>query len=266
MTEARVVTTVENRIATVTLSRPEKRNGLDLPMFEALVAAGVALRARTDVRAVVLCGAGKSFCAGLDWQAFMVAGADAQTRMLTREGSPANIAQRCCWVWQEVPVPVVAAVHGAAMGGGLQLALGADVRIVAPDAQLSVMEARYGLVPDMGATKTLLGLVREDVARELTFTARVVSGIEAVALGLCTRAADDPLAAAQALALEIAGRSPDAVRAAKRMYQAARGLSVKDAFELETKEQLALLGTPNQMEAVMAVMQKREPSFGDAKG
>ena len=263
MSEERVVTTVEDRVAIVTLSRPEKRNGLDLPMFEALVAAGVALTQRNDVRAVVLHGAGKSFCAGLDWQAFMMAGPDAQTRMLTREGSPANIAQRCCWVWQEVPVPVIAAVHGAAMGGGLQLALGADIRIVAPDAQLSVMEARYGLVPDMGATKTLLGLVREDIARELTFTARVVSGEEAAALGLATRVAADPLAAARALAKEIAGRSPHAVRTAKRLYQSARGLSVKDAFELETREQLTLLGTPNQMEAAMAAMQKREPSFSD---
>lgn len=264
MSEQRVLVEVEDHVATVTLNRGEKRNGLDLSMFEALVDVGTGIMGRVDVRAVVLRGAGKAFCAGLDWQYFMSAGQDAHQTMLARSDvSPANLAQRACWIWQEVPVPVIAAVHGAAFGGGLQLALAADLRIVAPDAQLSVMESRYGLIPDMTATQTLLRLVREDIARELTFTARIVDGNEAHALGLATRVADDPFAAAMTIAKEIAGRSPDAIRAAKRLYQNTRYQTPRVAFAAETEEQLKLLGSANQIEAVMAVMQKRAPSFRD---
>jgi enoyl-CoA hydratase/carnithine racemase len=260
----RVLVTVEEHVARVTLNRPEKRNGLDREMFEGLIAAGERVRRERSVRAVVLHGEGKAFCAGLDWTAFLAEGPAVRERLLERGAdSPANVAQRICWIWQELEVPVIAAVHGVAFGGGLQLALGADMRIVAPDASLSVMEVRYGLVPDMGATRTLIGLVRDDVARELTFTGRIVSGDEAVRLGLCTRAAADPLAEAVALAAEIAAQSPDAVRAARRLYQRTRGLDTRAAFEAETAAQLALLGTPNQMEAAMATMQKRAATFRD---
>ena len=259
----RVVTTVENHVAHVRLNRADKRNGLDSPMFEAIVAAAKQVGNDRSVRAVVLSGEGKAFSAGLDWGAFM-SDASLASKLLERSNeSPANIAQRVAWAWVECPVPVIAAVHGAAFGGGLQIALGADIRIVAPDAQLCVMEMRYGLVPDMGASKTLLRLVRPDVAKELLFTARTLSGEEAVALGLATRVAADPLAAAKELAQTIAAQSPQAVRAAKKLADTAPDLDVAEAFALETKLQLELIGSANQMEAVQATMMKRAPEFSD---
>lgn len=266
MSEApRVLVSVEDHVAHVRLNRPDKRNGLDLAMFEALVEAGERVAADRAVRAVVLSGEGRAFCAGLDWASFLAAGPETSGRLLARDParSPANVAQRACWVFREAPVPVVAAVHGAAVGGGLQLALAADVRIVAPDAQLSVMEVRYGLVPDMSATQTLLRLVRPDVARELMYTGRVVGGDEAVAIGLATRASASPLDDAMALARTIAGQSPHAIRAAKRLCDEAPGLDVAAAFRLETDLQVALLGSPNQAEAVQAALTKRAASFRD---
>lgn len=263
MSEARVIVEREGAVARVAMNRPEKRNGLDLPMFEGLVEAGRRLAADPAVRAVVLYGEGKAFCAGLDFAAFM-ATADVGPRLLARpDDSPANLAQRVAWVWREVPVPVIAAIHGQAFGGGLQIALGADLRYVRPDAELSVMEIRWGLIPDMGASRTLLSLVRPDVAKELTWSGRIVSGDEALSLGLATRVADDPLAAALETARAIAERSPQAIRGAKRLYERAPELDVPAAFALETQLQLGLLGSPNQMEAVQANMMKRAPVFRD---
>ncbi|MCU0685946.1 MAG: crotonase/enoyl-CoA hydratase family protein [Polyangiaceae bacterium] len=266
MSEApRVLVSIEKNVAHVRLNRADKRNGLDLPMFEALIAAGERVAADATVRAVVLSGEGRGFCAGLDWASFLAAGPETSERLLARDParSPANVAQRACWVFREVPVPVIAAVHGAALGGGLQLALAADLRLVAPDAQLSVMEVRYGLVPDMSATQTLLRLVRPDVARELMYTGRTLSGEEAVALGLATRVSADPLDEAWRLARSIAEQSPHAIRAAKRLCDEAPGLDVAAAFRLETDLQLSLLGSPNQVEAVQAAMTKRAASFRD---
>jgi enoyl-CoA hydratase/carnithine racemase len=246
------------------LNRPEKRNGLDREMFEALVARGEEIARDVSVRCVVLRGVGKGFCAGLDWLAFLSMGTEAAELLAARDParSPANFAQRACWIWRELPVPVVAAVHGAALGGGLQLALACDIRIVAKDAQLSAMEVKYGLIPDMTATATLLRLVRDDLARELIYTGRVVDGDEAVRLGLCTRVADDPMSAARELARTIAAQSPEAVRAAKQLCERAPGLPIDAAFRLETELQLRLLGTPNQIEAVQAAMGKRAANFG----
>jgi enoyl-CoA hydratase/carnithine racemase len=264
MSEQRVVVGIEAGVAHVELAREEKRNGLDLAMFEALVGVGERLRADRSVRAVVLSGRGKSFCAGLDWGAFLSMGAEAGQKLLARDASsPANVAQRACWIWQELDVPVIAAIRGAALGGGLQLALACDLRYVAPDAQLSVMEVRYGLVPDMSATKTLALLVRPDVARELVWTGRTVDADEAVAIGLATRKVNDPIAAALAAAREIAKKSPHAIRAGKRLFRETAPIDTRSAFLLETELQLALLGSPNQMEAVTAAMSKREPSFRD---
>jgi enoyl-CoA hydratase/carnithine racemase len=261
--EDRVRVTIEEGVAHVRLNRPEKRNGLDLPLFEGLVAAGERLRDDRRVRAVVLSGEGKGFCAGLDFQAFLGAG-DAMRKLLERTGaSPANVAQRVGWIWTEVPVPVIAAIHGVAFGGGLQIALGADLRYATPDAQLSVMEIKWGLVPDMSISKTLPRLVGLDVAKELTFTGRVVSGVEAQALGLVTKVADDPLAAAFETAHLIAAKSPHAIRAGKALLNEAPTMPVRDAFELETELQLALLGSPNQREAVMANFEGRAPVFQD---
>lgn len=260
---ARVVTRVEDHVAIVTLNRADKRNGLDLAMFEAVVDAGKALIDNNDVRAVVLHGDGKAFCAGLDFKWFMSNPTEGQKLLARTDESIANLAQRIAWIWQEVPVPVIAAVHGVAFGGGLQLALAADVRYVAPDAQLSVMEIKYGLVPDMSITQTLLRLVPLDRAKELVFTGRIVSGSEAVALGLATAESEDPLTAAMELAATIASKSPDAIRAAKALLNRVPELSPAEAFALETELQLGLLGTANQLEAVQASMMKRPPAFRD---
>lgn len=266
MSETRVVVSHESGVAHVELAREEKRNGLDLAMFDALLAAGEQLRADPHVRAVVLSGRGKSFCAGLDWGAFMTMGAEAGTRLLARtDASPANLAQRACWIWQELDVPVIAAVRGAAMGGGLQLALAADLRYVAPDAQLSVMEVRYGLIPDMSATKTLALLVRPDIARELVWSGRTVGADEAVSIGLATKREDDPVAAAMSTAREIAKRSPHAIRSGKRLMRESAPIDTRAAFLLETELQLALLGSANQMEAVSAAMTKRDGHFADVE-
>lgn len=265
MTERVSVTTSEG-VADVRLNRPEKLNALDRAMFEALVETGKRLAADRSLRAVVLSGEGRGFCAGLDFASFMAMGnADPGAALLDRGGgdSPANFAQRAAWVWTELPVPVIAAMHGVAYGGGLQIALGADIRIAAPDAQLSVMEIKWGLIPDMSGTQTLRHLVRLDVAKELTFTGRVVSGREAAELGLVTRVAEDPRAAALAMAREIAGKSPDAIRAGKHLLDQAPLLSVADGLRLEERLQRGLIGSANQLEAVAANMQKRPPAFRD---
>jgi enoyl-CoA hydratase/carnithine racemase len=166
-------------------------------------------------------------------------------------------------VWKELPVPVIAALHGVAYGGGLQIALGADLRFVTPDARLSVMEIKWGLVPDMSGTQLLRHLVRLDVAKELTFTGRVVSGAEAVELGLATHLSDTPREAALALAREIAQKSPSAIRAGKKLLDAAVIAGVEEGLALEQELQTTLLGRPNQVEAVRANLEKREPRFQD---
>jgi len=263
----RVQVTIEAGVADVRLNRPEKLNALDRAMFEALAETGAALTADRSVRAVVLSGTGRGFCAGLDFASFMAMAGnsdDPGAALLARRGDgAANGAQHAAWVWTELPVPVIAALHGVAFGGGLQIALGADIRIAAPDAQLSVMEIKWGLIPDMSGTQTLRHLVRLDVAKELTFTGRIVDGREAAALGLVTRVADDPHAAATAMAREIAAKSPDAIRAGKRLLTDAPLLGVADGLRLEERLQRSLLGTPNQLEAVASNMQKRPSQFSD---
>jgi enoyl-CoA hydratase/carnithine racemase len=256
-----VLVDISEHVAHVRLDRADKRNGLDFAMFEGLVEAGVRLAGDRSVRAVVLSGEGPSFCAGLDFASFMTMG-DARDRLLARgPESPANLAQRAAWVWAEQPVPVIAAIRGAAFGGGLQIALACDMRLVAPDARMSVMEIRYGLVPDMTASKTLLRLVRPDVARELVYTGRIVEADEAVAIGLATRKCDDPIADALAVAHTIAGQSPAAIRACKRLCDETPELDTRAAFVRETELQLDLLGTPEQLEAVQAALMKRKPVF-----
>lgn len=259
----RVLTTIDNGVAHVKLSRPDKRNGLDMDMFEGIIAAGDAIIANHAVRAVVLHGEGKAFCAGLDFQWFMSSPDEARRLLERPDTTPANIAQRACWVWQEVPVPVIAALHGSVFGGGFQLSLGADLRYATPDAQLSVMEIKWGLIPDMSITQTLPRLVRLDIAKELTFTGRVLSGTEAADLGIVTRVCDDPLTAATETARLIASKSPHAIRAGKRLLRDAPSLPIREAMKLETELQLTLLGSPNQMEAVQANMTKRDAAYRD---
>jgi enoyl-CoA hydratase/carnithine racemase len=259
----RVITEVREHVAHVRLNRPDRHNGLDLAMFEGIVAAAEALRERSDVRVVVLSGEGKSFCAGLDFQAFMADAAN-NRRLLERPADkPYNIAQAVSFIWTELPVPVIAALHGAVFGGGLQIALGADIRVASHDVRMSVMEIEYGLVPDMGLTQTLPRLVPADVAKELTFTGRIVDGDEAKTLGLVTRVTDDALDEAMAMASQIAARSPHAIRHGKRLLRDSYGLSPRESFELETRLQFELLGSPNQLEAVRARLTKSEPSFKD---
>jgi enoyl-CoA hydratase/carnithine racemase len=262
----RVTISIDAGVADVRLSRPEKMNALDLAMFEALVDAGRSLARDSSVRAAVLSGEGRAFCAGLDVSSFsaLASPPDSGPSLFDRcDESPANLAQRAAWVWRELPVPVIAAVHGVAFGGGLQIALGADLRLLAPDARLSVMEIKWGLIPDMSGTQTLRRLVRLDVAKELTFTGRIVEAAEAVNLGLATRVSEDPRAEALEMARGIAARSPDAIRAAVQLLDASGLVSVEEGLLLEEKLQKSLLGRPNQIEAVRANLEKRDPEFRD---
>jgi enoyl-CoA hydratase/carnithine racemase len=261
----RVSIEIADHVAVVTLTRPDKHNALDAAMFQGIIDAAEEVAVEPGVRAVVLHGDGPSFCSGLDVASFMT-GESSMTidDILERaEGERANFAQKACTNWIDVPVPVIAAIHGNCFGGGLQIALGADIRFAAPDAKLCVMEAKWGLIPDMGITSTLPRLVPIDVAKELTYTARVLSGEEAAALGVVTHVAADPLAAARELATEIAGRSPDAVRNAKRLYDELWNAPVEDGLVLESELQRALLGSPNQIAAVTAGMTKQPGEFVD---
>ncbi|WP_395702284.1 crotonase/enoyl-CoA hydratase family protein [Aquabacterium sp.] len=252
-------------VAEVCLARPDKMNALDFAMFDGIAAAIDRLKAEARLRAVVLHGEGRAFCAGLD-MGRMSKIADQATGgfrdLRPRTHGLANSAQYVAQGWRELPVPVIAAVHGVAFGGGLQVALGADIRLVTADLKMSVMEVKWGLVPDMAGIVLMRGLLRDDVARELTYSGRVVSGEEAVQLGLATRVCADPLAAARELAAGIANRSPDAVRAAKRLLnQAAAGASEAALLQAESDEQVALMGQPNQIEAVRANLEQRPPVF-----
>ena len=274
----RVSVTIEGGVADVRLDRPDKINALDPAMFEALVSTGESLKQDGSVRAVVLSGEGRGFCAGLDFSSFQAmasagdgagdggAGGDGGTASIGRtDGRMTHLGQQAAWVWTELAVPVVAAVHGPCLGGGLQIALGADLRIVSPDARLSVLEVRWGLTPDMTATVTLPRLVGLDVAKELTWTGRTVSGEEAVALGLATRLADDPRAAALELARELAAKSPHAVRGAKALFDIGSNRTLSEQLAEERRTIASLIGSPNQVEAVTAFFEKRAAAFEDAQ-
>jgi enoyl-CoA hydratase/carnithine racemase len=264
----RVTVTVEGGVADVRLNRPDKINALDPAMFAGLAEAGEALKGDRAVRAVVLSGEGRGFCAGLDFTSFQaMAGdgdgaAEAPTRSIGEtDGRITHLGQQAAWVWQELEVPVIAAVHGVALGGGIQIALGADLRFVAPDARMSVLEIRWGLVPDMTGTVTLARLVGLDVAKELTFTGRMVSGEEAGRIGLATRVTPTPREDALELARELAGKSPAAVRGAKRLLNASGTRPLAEQLAAERQEIGALIGSPDQVEAVAAYFEKREPVF-----
>src|SRR5947209_14011244 len=263
MAQERVRVEVRDHVATVTLARPAKHNALDPAMFIAIVEAAEQVAATPGVRAVVLHGEGPSFCSGIDVTSAFSADAGLDGGLEPLRGPVPNRFQRTAYDWVTLPVPVIAAIHGNCLGGGLQIALGADIRIARPDARLSVMEVKWGLIPDMAITRTLPRLVAIDVAKELTFTGRVFSGEEALALGVVTRLAEDPLSAARELAAEIADRSPDAVRGAKRLYESAWPAPAAGALELETALQTALMGSPNQIESVRSGMAKEPGNFTD---
>lgn len=265
--ESRITVQIDHGVADVRLNRPDKMNALDDAMFDALRRTGDALKARREVRAVVLSGAGRSFCAGLDTANFakMASGERNGARLVQGERSAAgaNPSQHAVLVWRELPMPVIAAVHGVAYGGGFQLALGADIRFITADARLAVMEINWGLVPDMAGMALLRRLVRDDVARELVYTGRVFDGAEAFQLGLATRVCTDPLQDALALARQIAERSPKAVRAAKRLLDLSADADARQILLAESQEQAALIGSPEQAEAVAARLQKRAGRFVD---
>ncbi len=261
--QERVRIEVAEHVAVVTLARPEKHNALDVAMFDAIIGAAERVRDEPGVRAVILHGEGPSFCSGLDLMSIASAGEGLESLLAPLRGDVPNWFQRSAYDWLRVPVPVIAALHGNCLGGGLQIALGADIRIAAPDTRLSVMEVKWGLIPDMAITRTLPRLVGIDVAKQLTFTGRVFSGAEARELGVVTQLSDDPLATARSLAAEIATRSPDAVRGAKRLFDESWSGSAAETLGLEAEIQLGLVGSPNQLAAVSAGFTKQPAEFVD---
>ncbi len=267
----RVTVTMDGGVADVRLVRADKMNALDGAMFDALIAIGEELKTQKGLRAAVLSGEGRAFCAGLDMGSFaqMAGGGHKSVNsggvsgLGARDYGIANKAQQGCFVWRQIPVPLIAAGHGVAFGGGFQLMLGADMRYVAPDTKMSIMEIKWGLVPDMAGLLLMPDMARTDVMRELTFTGKVFTGVEAKEYGFATRICDNPREEALAAAKEIAGKSPHAIRAAKRLLNLALEADAATVLLEETKEQVALIASPNQVEAVMANMQKRAPNFTD---
>lgn len=252
----RVRVCIEDGVAEVTLARPDQMNALDSAMFEALGRTIDQLKTDPGLHAVVLRGEGRLFCAGIDLASLgnlVESGEvpphlrDLAARTHGAKGE-CNLFQYAAWGWQELNVPVIAALHGAALGGGLQIALGADIRLVQADTKLSVMEIQWGLIPDMAGCALLRRLVRDDVARDLAFTGRVVQGEEAVRLGLATRVCDDPLAEARALARQMASRIPEALQAAKQLLNLAQRADAATVLQAEAVAQQRLLGSAAQLD------------------
>jgi len=261
----RVSVKISDFVAEVAMTRPEKMNALDMKMFTALGAAGDGLKTEPTLRAVVLHGQGGNFCAGIDTSIFPdLVGRidDIRTQMLSPPaGEAANLFQKPAHVWQELDVPVIAALTGAVFGGGAQIALGADFRFARADIRLSIMETKWGLIPDMGISQSLPKLMRADQAKELMMTARVIDGHEALALGLVTRLCEDPLAEARAFAAKLAARSPDAIKGCKRLVERVWSEAPPTGLHIEAEIQAPIIAAPNQIEAVMANVEKRTPKF-----
>jgi enoyl-CoA hydratase/carnithine racemase len=263
---------IQDHIADVRLNRPEKMNALNQAMWKAISEAGEQLSENREIRAVVLSGNGRCFCAGLDMaslQQFQEGDrASSNSTSIPIAGPnerPGNLAQRACLVWKRLPVPVIGALHGVAYGAGAQIALGTDIRFAAPDLRMSIMEIKWGLIPDVGITQTLRNIVPLDVAKELTFTGRILDSEQAKALGLVTHLAEDPHAQAMDLAREIASKSPDAIRSGKQLFEETWHADERTGLELETKLQVELIGSENQVEAIRANFEKRAPDFKDAR-
>jgi enoyl-CoA hydratase/carnithine racemase len=268
----RVLISIADGIADVRLNRPDKRNALDREQFASIAEAGEQLKTAAGVRVVVLSGEGESFCAGLDFSIFGEMAGGQETGADRDRGNPGamsegaitHLAQQICWVWQELPVPVIAALHGHALGGGLQLALGADIRIAHPETKLSVRELHWGITPDMTGTFMLNRLVRNDIARELTYTARMFDAREGHELGLVTRLSEQPYDDAMALGREIAARNPNGVRGAKRLFNRMFTEGAAEQFADERRVIMSLIGTPNQVEAITANIEGRAAAFTDS--
>lgn len=257
-----VTCTVSDGLARVRLNRPDKLNALTLETLSQLAATARSLRNDRTLRAVVISGAGESFCAGLDFATVLKKPGGVARAFLPLPWRGTNLFQEACWAWRRLPVPVIAAVHGHCLGGGLQIALAADFRFATPDSEWSVLEGRWGLIPDMSGIQSLKELVGIDTAKRLTMTAQLLSGKEAADLGLVTELAADPVAAAEEFAGQLAGRSPDALAAAKRLFNASWTSSSRATFARERAEQLYLLFAANTKTARQAAFQRVAPVFG----
>ena len=260
----RVTVTHNGPITHVVLNRADKRNALDQAMLEAIADTIVQLSTAHETRAVVLSGNGEAFCAGLDFMSFAAMLQNpGSVDFMARSHGDANLFQHVSTGWRDLPMPVITALHGVAFGGGFQIMLGADIRVAAPDTQFSVMEAKWGLVPDMGGMALMPALARQDVVRRLTYTAEVFGASQALEWGFVTELADDPIARALELATQIAARSPDGTRASKRLISDTWGADRAATLMAESVAQKSVLGGANQMEAVMANFEKRPPKFKD---
>ena len=267
----RIQIDIDQHIANVSLARPEKMNALDQRMFEAIPMVDEALRSDPSIRCVVLSGQGGNYCSGLDKSNFEALFAQSNSTddkpvssgLLERTHSIANTPQYAPWMWRELPMPVISAIEGVALGGGLQIAMGSDIRIATPTSQFSILELKWGLIPDMSSTQIMRHMVRDDVIRELTYTARIFSAEQAKEWGFITHINDDPLVQAKAIADEIVNKNPDAIRASKRVIEQSYYQSAAEGLMTESIEQDKIIGSPNQIEAIMSVMQKRPPKFKD---
>lgn len=267
MNDRVTITMLDDGIADVRMNRPDKMNALDAAQWTALVDAIDQLKATDGLRVVVLSGEGRAFCAGLDLAS--MAGqrepgtSSAGGTLSDRTKGIANNEQYVAWGWRELAVPVIAAVHGVAFGAGSQIMAGADIRIVHPETRIAIMEMKWGLVPDVGGMPLWRTQVADDVLREMIYTNREFSGVEAQALGFATHVSDDPYAHALDLARVIANKNPHAIRGAKRLCNMLADASDAELLQAESDEQAKVIRTPNQMEAVMAEMGKRKPVFMD---
>lgn len=259
----RVDVTVEDHVAHVQLNRPDKMNALDPDMFAGIIEAGQSLYDAPGVRCVVLSGVGRSFCAGLDLSSMGNQDRWKDSALTDRTHGNCNSSQLAAMIWRKLPMPVIGAIHGVCYGGGLQIASGPEIRFVAPDARLAVMESKWGLVPDMGGYVLWRGCVRDDVLRELTYTHREFNGEEAAAFGFATHVDANPLERALALAHEIASKSPTAIRHAKAISNRMHDMNEDEILLAESRANHELMFSKNQMEAVAAGMAKRKGEFVD---
>lgn len=262
-----VTISIQDHIADVRFNRPEKMNALSHDMMVAIAEVLETLSVDKTVRVVVLSGEGRAFCAGLDMESIARMQAGTETilgNLLDRhEDKITNLPQHIAFGWQQLPMPVIVAIHGTAYGGGCQIALGADIRFATPDSSISIMEIKWGLIPDMSCSQTIRDLLPLDVAKELIFTGKILSGKEALQLGLITHISDDPFADAMGLAKDIAAKSPHAVRAAKQLLNAAWHGEQAGGMLLESELEMTLLMKSNQVEAITANLEKRIPNFRD---
>jgi len=259
----RVEIEYQEHIAIVSLNRPDKYNALDMAMFDAITETIAELKANRSIRAVILKGQGKGFCAGLDMASVMKNPLNVHTLLKKPDNSPSNLAQDVGYLWRSLPMPVIAVVHGSCFGGGLQIALGADFRYSSPDCRFSIMEAKWGLIPDMSLAVTLRELTRIDIAKELTMTGRIFDASEAFAYGLVTKVCDDPDAQAVEFAQQLTQRSPDAVMYAKKLLNDSWVSDDRTALDYETRYQKKLLGRWNHLVAISKNFFKSPLQFKD---